>query len=161
MPLPPPPYTRVPLKDRGTLDPETIKLRLLRALIDSIAVTSQVDHKDLREASSDTSLVAADSPVMSETRRIIRRSILSQDERNETLYLAVLVRNTAGIFQPTLESITSNEKRLIYHHIYVPASEPDVPQHYVVHLLRLYTKHKGVDHQKATRFVPVDMPWMM
>jgi hypothetical protein len=39
MPSVSPPYTLVPLEDLGTRDPETIKLRLLRFLLEPIAFT--------------------------------------------------------------------------------------------------------------------------
>jgi hypothetical protein len=154
MESPSPPHVRIPLQDR-TLDPETIKLRFHRFLIDSIAFLYQIEHDQLKAALSDTNLVPADDAVTSETGSKIRRSILSQDERDDMLYLAVLVRNTMG----KLHSITYDEKRLIYHNVYVPATELHVSEPHVFLLLRLYADHKGIDYQKAALLTPKRIPW--
>jgi hypothetical protein len=150
---PPPPYTPLPGKAQTTTI-EEIRLRLGRFFIDSVAFVYNVDHAALLHALSTTSFAPTQDFKVSATPKATRPTILSQTEQTDILRLALLVRETCQkAWNHQFSLILDIERKAIYSHVSVPASELGIAPGYALNLLRLYASHQGTDIHKAGHYL--------
>jgi hypothetical protein len=147
----PPPYTpgdapaseekSTPVENK-TPSAETLKLRIYRFLIDSIAFMYEVDAVALRHAMSKSTFASLDNFYPGST----RWSAILRSDREALLSLATIVSTTSEkVKKQQLSSITTADYRLINTNVIIPTKALLVHPCYAMRLLRVYAVHKGTD----------------
>jgi hypothetical protein len=179
----PPPYTRAPLEARS-MDEAAMKNLMQRFLIDSIAFAYRVDDTVLKNALSLTDFIIREpspAPKSSEAPLSIKRrsqnpvsrliayipntkhhnfskaaapSILSQDDREDILYLATTASDVhKKIKTHSISLIAESQINLLHECVYRAAYNLKVHPVYALKLLYLYSKHEGIDRKIAGHYI--------